>query len=283
MSDKIKASVGILTLNSEKELPRTLESLGRFEDVYICDGNSTDRTQDIARSYGARITKQFDTDEPNQRITSFGEARTRCLNQGKYEWHVRVDSDEYLSPEVVEEIAAIISSNNGEHLVYKMPRKYVWHNTVIDDTITYPNQQMRFFNRKAAPRFEKITHERLYVIPGTSIGFLQNPMLVPIADSYVEHDKQKTRRALNWDKLQYEKHMTLETWLGATMHTAALLTLYTLREIRVRFISKGNKFPFSYEWWRFKYQILTWLLATVTLFKKTFGNNRELQSGSKSV
>ena len=60
---KIPASVGILTLNSAKEIPRAFESIKDFDDIYICDGNSTDGTQDIARSFGARIVKQFDTDE----------------------------------------------------------------------------------------------------------------------------------------------------------------------------------------------------------------------------
>lgn len=267
---KIPASVGILTLNNATELPQTLKSLERFDDVYICDGNSTDKTQEIARAFGARITKQFKTEASDQRITNFGETRTHCLNQAKYDWHVRVDSDEYLSPEVVEEISQIVSNSNPPFLVYKMPRKYIWQGKVIDDTVTYPNRQIRFFHRKAVPRYEKITHEKAFVNLGYSIGLLKNPMYVPLADSYIEHNTQKTKRALTWDKLQYEKHMTFKEWLRATFHTVALLILYCAREIRVRLMSKGNKFPISYEIWRFKYQILTWWLATRIMFKKYF-------------
>ncbi len=265
---KIKASVGILTLNNAKELPSTLKSLARFDDVYICDGNSTDETQEIARAFGARVTKQFDTDSPNQRITSFSDARTRCLNQSTYDWYARVDSDEYLSPEVVEEIAQIVTNPNPPYMVYKMPRKYVWRGKVIDDTITYPNRQIRFFNRHVIKNYTKITHEKVVIPIGTTVGLLKNPMYVPLADSFVEFDAQKTARALKWDKLQYEKYITFVEWARATVHTTALLILYTLREIRVRLISRGHKFHFAYEWWRFKYQILTWLLATKILFKK---------------
>lgn len=268
--EKIKASVGILTLNSAKELPRTLESLSRFADVYICDGNSTDKTQEIALSYGARIVKQVNTDLPNQRITNFGEARTSCLQAGKYNWHVRVDSDEYLSSEVTEEIAKIVENPNPPYFVYKMPRKYVWRGKVIDDTITYPNRQIRFFHRKAVPRYEKITHERVFINPGFPVGLLKGIMYVPIADSYTAWDTRTTKRALDWDRRQYETHMTVSAWLKAVFHTFALLGLYTLREFRVRLISQGNKFPFSYEFWRFKYQILTLFLATKIVFKKIF-------------
>lgn len=270
MREKIKASVGVLTLNSASEISKTLESLRFFEDVYICDGNSTDNTQEIARSFGARIEKQVETDEPNQKIKNFGEARTKCLNQGLFDWHVRVDSDEHLSEEVVGEISKIVSSQNPHFLIYKVPRKYVWRGKVIDDTITYPNRQIRFFNRKVAPRFEKLTHERLFIIPGNRVGVLKNPMYVPLKDSFVEFDKQKTRRALEWDRLQYERYMNLKEWVKATIHTSLLLTLWFFRLLRVRLISRGHKFPISYELWRFKYQTLTWFLATRTLFEKVF-------------
>jgi glycosyltransferase involved in cell wall biosynthesis len=268
---KIPASVGILTLNNAKQLLKIAHNLEAFDDVYICDGNSTDGTQELARSLGLRATKQVDTDEPNQRITDFGAARTHCLDQAKYDWHVRVDSDEELSPEVIEEIAKIVANPNPPHLVYKMPRKYIWQGKVIDDTITYPNLQIRFFNRKVAPRYEKITHEKLFIIPGTKVGLLKNPMYAPMPDTGSFFGGQRTlERALVWDRLQYEKHMTLKTWLKATIHTAALLGLYTLREFRVRFITRGNTFPLPYELWRFKYQILTWWLATKITFQKIF-------------
>jgi (heptosyl)LPS beta-1,4-glucosyltransferase len=266
--EKIKVSVGILTLNSAKELPKTLETLKRFDDVYICDGNSIDGTQDIARSFGARVTKQKETDEPNQRITNFGEARTTCLLAGKYDWHVRVDSDEYLSPEVVEEIAKIVDNPNPPHLIYKMPRKYVWRGNVIDDTITYPNRQIRFFNRKAVPRYTKITHEKVFINHGYDVGFLKGVMYVPLADTYAAWDTRTLKRALDWDRRQYEAFMTPYKWAEAVLHTGALLTLYVFRFLRVRLISRGNKFPISYELWRFKYQILALGLATKIFFGK---------------
>lgn len=271
---RIPASVGILTLNNSKELQKTLPSLSRFEDVYLCDGNSTDGTQEIALSYGARVTKQVDTDTPNQRITNFGETRTRCLTQGKYDWHVRVDSDEYLSPEAVEEIAAIVKNPNPPHLVYKIPRHYVWQGKVIDDTITYPNRQIRFFNRKAVPRFTKITHEKAFVNPGYSIGILKSPMYVPLPDSYASLDASRTKRALDWDRRHYEASMNLSGLVISIIHTGALLMLYSLRLFRVRLISRGNKLPFAIEFWRFKYQILTIVLATRIVLGKIFSRQQ---------
>src|SRR3989344_9448921 len=153
VNDKILASVGILTLNSAAGLPKTLASVKAFDDIYICDGNSTDGTQEIALSHGARVTKQFDHDIPNSRLDSFGEARTRCFKMAKYDWYVRVDSDEELSLVVVEEIRKIVAESKPKFWLYKMPRKYTHHGKIIDRTITYPNRQIRFFNKKAVNGF----------------------------------------------------------------------------------------------------------------------------------
>jgi len=60
---KIPASVGILTLNSGKTLRRALNSLTDFAEIIVCDGNSTDDTLEIAREYGAKIIRQYDSDD----------------------------------------------------------------------------------------------------------------------------------------------------------------------------------------------------------------------------
>jgi glycosyltransferase involved in cell wall biosynthesis len=266
--EKIPASVGILTLNNVRDLPRALESVEAFDDLYICDGNSTDGTQDIARSHGARVVKQVETDEPMQKITDFGAVRTLCWKAAKYDWYFRLDSDEYLSPGVAEEIRAIVADPNPPFRVYKIPRKYVWRGNVIDDTITYPNRQIRFFRRDAVDGYTKITHEAVVVHEREPVGFLKSPMLVPMSDSFEEFDKSRTVRALDWDRRHYEATMTPRKWFGALIFTSATIVLFTARLARVRLISRGNKFPFRYEWWRYTYQFQTMWLATKVLFGK---------------
>ncbi|MBI2603994.1 MAG: glycosyltransferase, partial [Candidatus Harrisonbacteria bacterium] len=63
--NKIPCSVGVLTLNSAKTLARCLESFKDFAEIIVCDGNSTDDTVAIAKKYGAKVVKQYDSDEPN--------------------------------------------------------------------------------------------------------------------------------------------------------------------------------------------------------------------------
>ena len=48
-------SVVINTYNAEKFLLQVLESVKDFDEIVVCDMESTDHTPDIARQYGCRI------------------------------------------------------------------------------------------------------------------------------------------------------------------------------------------------------------------------------------
>ena len=51
-------SVLILTRNEEQDLPGCLDSVAWSDDVHVYDSMSEDRTVEIARSRGARVTQR---------------------------------------------------------------------------------------------------------------------------------------------------------------------------------------------------------------------------------
>ena len=159
----IPCGVGILTLNSEAGLPACLTSLERFQEVVVCDGNSTDRTLEIARSFGATVVKQYDTDEPNQRcVTDKANVRQRNMDAATSDWYFFMDSDDTLSPEVVEEIKSIVTNPHPPFLVYRMPTRIFIAGKEIAHEATYPSYQVRLINKKLVqPTFKGRVHERL--------------------------------------------------------------------------------------------------------------------------
>ena len=52
MTDKIPVSVIVMTLNEELNIVNCLKSLARFDEVFVVDSNSTDRTCEIAAGNG---------------------------------------------------------------------------------------------------------------------------------------------------------------------------------------------------------------------------------------
>ena len=74
---KIKCSVGILTLNSADGLKDCLPAFTDFDEVIVCDGNSTDNTVEVAKSFGAKVIKQYEQEG--------AKLRNHCCPEGIYE------------------------------------------------------------------------------------------------------------------------------------------------------------------------------------------------------
>lgn len=160
--DKIPCSVGILTLNSGATLRRCLDSLKNFAEVVICDGNSTDNTLGIAREYGAKVVKQYDSDEPNLRCTKDkARVRQRNMDAASYDWYFFMDSDDALSAGVIEEIRKITTNPRPEFSVYRMPTRIFIGGREIKHEASYPSYQIRLVKRSINPRFKGLVHERL--------------------------------------------------------------------------------------------------------------------------
>ena len=92
---KLPISLIILTYNEEIHIGRLLENIAGFADeVFIVDSYSTDKTLEIAEKYGAKIIQHPFENQAQQ----FNWALDN-LNI-KNEWILRLDADEYLTPEL---------------------------------------------------------------------------------------------------------------------------------------------------------------------------------------
>ena len=93
-------SVIILTYNEEIHIRRCLENVKLFaKDVIIIDSYSTDKTLDIAREFGATILQ-------NRWENNYAKQLNWGLEHApiKTNWILRLDADEYLLPELIEEL-----------------------------------------------------------------------------------------------------------------------------------------------------------------------------------
>src|SRR4051794_36729019 len=99
----MKASVLILTLNEEQNLPRCLESVAWSDDVVVFDSFSSDRTVEIARAAGARVIQRRFDNERDHRSASL-------QVPFRHAWVYNPDADEVTPPELRDEILAAISA-----------------------------------------------------------------------------------------------------------------------------------------------------------------------------
>jgi glycosyltransferase involved in cell wall biosynthesis len=96
---KISISVIILTYNEELHIARCIDNVRHISDeIYIVDCFSTDNTCRIAEEHGAKVVQHEYINQAQQ----FQWALDNLDLNG--EWTLRLDADEYLTDELIEEI-----------------------------------------------------------------------------------------------------------------------------------------------------------------------------------
>lgn len=106
-------SLVLIVKNEEKDLPRCLESFKDIvKEIIVVDTGSTDKTVEIAKSFGARV-------EYFEWTNDFAAARNESLKYATCEWILRTDADEYI--EDSEKAKLLHCVNSGLAEVYICP------------------------------------------------------------------------------------------------------------------------------------------------------------------
>ena len=132
-----KISVVINTYNAEKFLVRVLESVKGFDEIVICDMESTDSTLDIARQYGCKIVTF-----PKGDCVSAEPARTFAIQSASYKWVLVIDADELVTPELQDYLYRLISRADAPKGLW-IPRKNYFMGRFMHSS--YPDYLLRFF------------------------------------------------------------------------------------------------------------------------------------------
>jgi glycosyltransferase involved in cell wall biosynthesis len=179
---KIPCTIGILAYNSEKNIPRALASVADFAEIIVADGGSTDSTLEIARTAGARVISQSNPGHP---ITDFSKERSLLLAQATQPWFFYLDSDEIMSPELVEHIRTIASDSAHPYGAYRV--RYL--KTSGDTSKIYRTfreyYQARLVRTDVGAHFERPVHERIIVPTSVRVGQTEAPWYVPLDAEYL--------------------------------------------------------------------------------------------------
>jgi glycosyltransferase involved in cell wall biosynthesis len=157
----------VIAKDNERTIARCIESLSFADEIVVVDSGSTDATPGICRSLGARV--HVTEDWPGH-----GPQKNRALDLATGEWVLSVDSDEWVTPRLREEIAAVLRSA-GERRGYAMPRRSSFCGREMKHSGWWPDYVVRLFRRDSGRFTDDHTHERLVVDGG--IGRLKAPLM----------------------------------------------------------------------------------------------------------
>jgi glycosyltransferase involved in cell wall biosynthesis len=143
-------SVVLITQDEEANLPRTLESVmplvrdGQGE-IIVVDSGSTDRTVEIANSFGAKVFV-----EPWK---GFAAQKNAAIDKASGGWVLQLDADEALEPEVANEIDNVLKMESDLQGFW-IPRKNFFLGRWIKHGGFYPDPKLRLV-RRGAGRFQE--------------------------------------------------------------------------------------------------------------------------------
>jgi glycosyltransferase involved in cell wall biosynthesis len=149
-------SVAIVTHNEEQNIARTLASVAWAGEIIVVDSHSTDRTVEIARSFGAQVIQR---DWPG-----FAAQKNFAIAQCTGEWVLSLDADEELSAELQHEMQDLLKSGHDVDAYY-LKRRNLFLGRWMRHGGFYPDAKLRLFRRNAAdpdrtPRFiDRAVHE----------------------------------------------------------------------------------------------------------------------------
>lgn len=178
----MQLSVVIITKNEETNIARTLESVTELADeIIVVDSGSTDRTLEIARTFGPKV-KVFE-----EEWKGFARQKNSAIEKASGDWILSLDADEEVSAEVGQEIQKAIVNTDDTRL-YTIPRKNFFLGRWIRHGGFYPDRKLRLVPKKVARFEDRAVHEDMKV--DGLVEMLEGPILhhaYPTLSSYIEH------------------------------------------------------------------------------------------------
>ena len=167
----MKLSVYIVTLNEEERLVNTLKAASKIaDDIVVVDSGSTDRTEEIARQYGARFVFHKWRNISSQKHF----AQNLCL----HDWVLSLDADEVLSDALIGEIGQLKKTADPSTLnAYKIKITAMYPGDKKPRYFANHYNLVRLYHRKTANMPDDLTHDRVIVEQGCRITPLKHEIL----------------------------------------------------------------------------------------------------------
>lgn len=164
--NRLDLSVIILTKDEKLHIRRCIENVNQIaQKVYVIDCFSTDGTQEIARSLGAEVIEH---EWPGNQAAQFNWAIDNLPIDT--EWILRLDADEYLTPELVDEIKRRLADIPSDVTGIFFKRRHIFLGKWMKGGI-YPVKLLRLYRRGHGRYEQRMMDEHIVLSDGETIEF----------------------------------------------------------------------------------------------------------------
>jgi len=163
-----RVSAYVIAYNEAAKIREAVSSVLWADEIVVADSHSTDGTAEAAQALGARVVQI--------EFKGFGDLRNRAIEACRGDWIFSLDSDERCTPEVRDEILAIVGDPQALD-VYRVPRRNWFMGRWIRHSGWYPNyRQPQLFRRGAMAYTLEPVHEGYRLLTDKPVGTLHAPI-----------------------------------------------------------------------------------------------------------
>jgi glycosyltransferase involved in cell wall biosynthesis len=185
----VTLSVVIITHNEEANLARTLESVRQLVsdgkgEIIVVDSGSTDRTVEIAKSFGAKVFIE--------EWKGYAAQKNSAIDKATGDWILSLDADEEVSAGLREEIEEICrgpaEDGFGSEGGYWLKRQNEFLGRCLRHGGFWPDPKLRMFRHGMGRVENRAVHETFQVTG--RLGTLYYPLIhhsYPTLSDYIEH------------------------------------------------------------------------------------------------
>ena len=134
-----KISVVINTLNEEKNIAKTINSVKWATEIIVCDMYSEDKTVEIAKCLGVKIIY-------HKKVNYVEPARNYAISKASNEWILILDPDEQVTESLKERLIEI-AAKMGQIDYVRVPRKNLIFGRFMKASMWWPDYNIRFFRK----------------------------------------------------------------------------------------------------------------------------------------
>jgi glycosyltransferase involved in cell wall biosynthesis len=196
---RVPVSVIVPVRNEAENLKRCLPALAWADEVFVVDSASTDETAAVAESFGARVVQfRFNGVYPKKKNWSLENLPFRN------EWVLIVDADEVVVPELADEIAERIATDEADG--YYLNMKYFFLGKRIRRCGYAEAWNLRLFKHRLG------RYERAPAAPGSTAGDNEAHEHVELAGRVLRLKNELDHFAYPTISSWIEKHDRYSTW-----------------------------------------------------------------------
>lgn len=215
-------AVALIVKNEAQELPFCLNSVKDWVDeMIVLDSGSTDGTQAIAQSYGAKVYS-------NTHWPGFGKQRQLAQTYIKSDYVLWLDADERVTPELKAQIQAAVASDES-HTLYQLNRLSEVFGKKIHHSGWYPDYVTRLYRTKDTQYDDSLVHESVVVPAGFTLKKLDGHLLHYTYKTLHQYLNKSASYAQAWAEQRAAKGKKASLWDACSHAFARFFRMYLLK------------------------------------------------------